>query len=126
AGIEEFMRTYYGHAGTIARVSETVISRCVQVPEPYRAASPVRTIREGMRIQGRTLSVTGRELFATDPVALVQVFAEAQRHGVTLSPSTRDLIRECAPALAPVLGTPAVSAAFLDIVRARGHVYETL
>src|SRR5262249_14997143 len=95
--------------------------------EPYRGSPlPIRTIRNGMRIQGRTLTVVGREVFLEDPAALIQVFAEAQRHGATLSPMTQELIRECAPRVAAVNGTPAVATAFLDILRAKGHVYETL
>jgi [protein-PII] uridylyltransferase len=79
-----------------------------------------------MRIQGRTLSVAGREVFERDPAALVRIFAEAQRHGVTLSSATRELIRECLPLLAPHRAERRVAAALLTILRAHGHVYETL
>jgi len=126
-GVEAFMRAYFGHATTINRFSDAVIARCVQAPEAYRGAPPlVRVIRDGMRIQGRTLSVTGREVFEDDPSAMVWVFVEAQRHGVTISPGTRALIGECLPLLAAAHATPAVSAAFLAVLRGRGHVYETL
>src|SRR5690242_15432947 len=98
AGVETFMRTYYGHATTVNRFSELVIARCVQPTEPYRGTQPAsRVIRDGMRIQGRTLSVAGRDVFERDPAALVRVFAEAQRHGVTLSAATREYIAECLP-----------------------------
>jgi [protein-PII] uridylyltransferase len=127
AGVEAFMRTYFGHATTVHRLSEAVIARCVQPVEPYRGTPPpVRTIRDGMRIQGRTLSVIGRAVFEHDPTLLVHVFAEAQRHGVTLAAATRDLIRECATLLEPVRATPGVAAALLAILRSHGHVYETL
>jgi [protein-PII] uridylyltransferase len=127
AGVEEFMRTYYGHATTVNRFSDLVIARCLQPTEPYRGTQPAaRVIREGMRIQGRTLSVAGREVFERDPAALIQVFGEAQRHGVTLSEATRELIRESLPLLAPARAEPAVATAFLGILQARGHVYETL
>ena len=127
AGTEAFMRTYYGHAATVNRFSESVIARCVQTAEPYRGSPlPLRTVREGMRVQGRTLSVVNRHVFLRDPAALVHVFVEAQRHGATLSSETRDLIRECAPSLEPVAGSAAVAAAFLAVLRARGHVYDTL
>ncbi len=124
-GVEAFMRTYYGHAATAARFAEAVIGRCVAASEPYRR-SPPRAIREGMRIQGRTLSVTDRELFARDPAAIVAVFAEAQRHGVTIAPATRELVRENASRLAASRDQPAVTEALLAILTARGHVYETL
>lgn len=127
AGIEVFMRTYYQHASTLNRFSEGVIARCVAPVEPYRGTQPsARTIREGMRIQGRILSVAGREVFDHDPAALIHVFAEAQRHGVALAPATRDLIRECRPLLAGHLDDPEVASALMAIMGARGHVYETL
>jgi [protein-PII] uridylyltransferase len=127
AGVEAFMRTYYGHATTMNRFSDMVISRCVQPTEPYRGTQPAaRVIRDGMRIQGRTLAAAGPDVFERDPAALIHVFAEAQRHGVTLSAATRELIPECLGALAPHRDDPDVAAAFLEILRARGHVYETL
>ena len=85
-----------------------------------------RLIRDGMRVQGRTLSVGGPEVFARTAAALVQLFAEAQRHGATLAPATRELIREALPAFRPHHADPAVSQAFLGILRAHGHVHETL
>jgi len=124
-GVEAFMRTYYGHATTAARFAEAVIARCVAATEPYRRSAP-RIIRDGMRIHGRTLSVSDRELFVREPAAIVGVFAEAQRHGVTLAPATRELIRESVPLLAPVRDQPVVAEALLGILTARGHVYETL
>ena len=127
AGVEAFMRAYYAHATTVARFGEAVVGRCLQPAEPYRGTHPTsRLIRDGMRVQGRTLSVAGREIFADEPAALVHVFAEAQRHGVTLSAATRELIRDCLPLLAAERATPAVANAFLGILRAKGHVYETL
>jgi [protein-PII] uridylyltransferase len=126
-GVEALMRAYYGHASTVNRFGETVIARCVQPTEPYRGTRPAaRVIREGMRIQGRTLSVTAREVFEQEPAALVHVFAEAQRHGATLSAATRALIRECLPLLDAHRDDPAVAGAFMSVLRARGHVYETL
>ena len=124
-GVEAFMRTYYGHAATAARFAEAVVARCVAATEPYRRNRP-RVIREGMRIQGRTLTVTDRELFAREPAAIVAVFAEAQRHGVTIAPATRELVRESLSLLGRVRDEPVVAEALLNILTARGHVYETL
>jgi [protein-PII] uridylyltransferase len=126
-GVEAFMRAYYVQASTVNRFSEAVIARCVQPTEPYRGTRPAaRVIRDGMRIQGRTLSVAGREVFERDPTAILHVFSEAQRHGVTISESTRALIRESLPLLDAHLADPEVARAFLAILCAHGHVYETL
>ncbi len=126
-GVERFMRRYYTDATTVQRQGETIIARCVQVTEPVRyTAPPVRAIRDGMRIQGTVLSVTGREVFEREPAAMLEVFAEAQRHGTSLSPATRELLRTSLELLAAARATPAVAGAFLRILRARGHIAETL
>src|SRR5439155_753258 len=67
-----------------------------------------------------------RDVVELDPSVVVQVFADAQRHGVTLAPATRELIRDCLALLAAHHDQAAVAAAFLDILRAKGHVDETL
>src|SRR5262249_26230426 len=125
--VERFMRRYYTDATTVQRLGEMIIARCVQATEPVRyTAPPVRVIRDGMRIQGTVLSVTGREVFEREPATMLEVFAEAQRHGTSLSPATRALLRTNLPLLATAHATPAVSAAFLRVLRARGHIAETL
>jgi [protein-PII] uridylyltransferase len=127
AGVEAFMRRYYTDATTVHRLGETVIARCVQVAEAVRyTAAPVRTIRAGMRIQGTVLSVTGRDVFEEEPATMVEVFAEAQRHGASLSVGTRELLRENLDLLAAVRATPAVAASFLRVLRGRGHIAESL
>jgi len=126
-GTEAFMRRYYTEATTVHRLGETLIARCVQGTEAVRyTAPPVRTIREGMRIQGRVLSVTGAEVFEDDPAAMVEVFGEAQRHGASLSLATAELVRTSLPLLAAARAEPSVSAALLRILRGRGHIAETL
>lgn len=126
-GIEAFMRRYYTDATTVHRLGETVIARCVQMTEPVRyTAPPVRSIRDGMRIQGTVLSVTGREVFEDEPASMVEVFAEAQRHGASLSTGTRELLRENLALLAAAREAPEVSASFLRVLRGRGHIAESL
>lgn len=126
-GTEAFMRAYYANATTANRVSEAIIARCSVQSEPYRRSPvPVRIIRDGMRIQGGTLSVTGRSVFERDPSAIVAVFAEAQRHGVAIAESTREWICEALPLLGPVRAEPAVGASFLAILRGRTAIAETL
>src|SRR5262249_57811233 len=83
-------------------------------------------IRDGMRIQGTVLSVTGREVFEEEPATMVEVFAEAQRHGASLSAGTSELLRENLDLLAAARATPAVAAAFLRVLRGRGHIAESL
>src|SRR6266849_5851827 len=69
AGVEAFMRAYYGRAAVVNRFSDAVIARCVQA-EPYRRSAPtVRIIRPGIRVQGRTLSVVAGTFYKRDPAA---------------------------------------------------------
>ena len=56
---------------------------------------------------------------------MVEVFAEAQRHGASLSTGTRELLRENLALLAAARDAPEVSAAFLRVLRGRGHIAET-
>jgi len=125
-GREAFMRAYYTHATTANRVSEAVIGRCVQSAEPYRGRLSVRTIREGMRIVRGTLAVAGRQVFADDPVTLVEVFLEAQRHHVELAEGTQELVRDNAARLEPVRADPRAARAFRSIMRAKHGVATTL
>ncbi len=127
SGTEAFMHRYYTEATTVHRLGEAVIARCVQAGEPVRyTAPPPRVIRPGMRIQGRTLSVTDRQVLVDDPAAMVEVFAEAQRHGAALAAATRELLRDNVDLLAAARGDAAVAAAFLRVLRGRGHIAETL
>ncbi|HWP65275.1 MAG TPA: [protein-PII] uridylyltransferase [Candidatus Limnocylindria bacterium] len=126
-GVERFMREYYRQATVVSNLSDWLVAQCRRGATVYRAApAPVRTIREGMRIRENELSVVGRHVFEADPTALVTVFAETQRHEVTLSPTTAMLVRECAPLLEPVREAEAARRAFREILGGRTRVYETL
>jgi len=126
-GVERFMRSYYRHATTLHRVSETVIARCTQNASPYRSVPlPVRRIREGMRIRGDTLYATGRDVFERDPLMVLEIFAEAQRHGARLSPGTLELVRECLPLLSAHGQSQQAGQILVRILRGRAHVAATL
>src|SRR5262249_56268414 len=96
-------------------------------PEPVRDRAPaVPPIGGGGRTRGGALWVTGPDASEDDPAARVEVSAEAQRHGASLSLATAELVRTSLPLLAAARAEPAVSAAFLRILRGRGHIAETL
>jgi len=101
AGLERFMRTYYQHAAMVHGISQRLIDRCTLRPESLRAAPPpLRVIGDGLRIRGSQLSVAGRGVFTANPARVVEVFREAQRHDVVLSPKAESLIRDTVPLLA--------------------------
>lgn len=125
--VTAFMHRFYAEATTVHRLAETIIARCAQVSQPVRYTAPsTRTIRKGMRIQGGVLSVTGRDVFEEEPADVIEAFAEAQRHGVALSPATRQLLRDGADLVAAARSEPAVAAAFLRVLRGRDRIAETL
>jgi [protein-PII] uridylyltransferase len=126
-GLTAFMHRFYAEATTVHRLAEAIIARCIQVNQPLRYTAPlVRVIRKGMRIQGRLLSVTDRRVFEEDPASVIETFAEAQRHGVALSPATRQLVRESTDLVAAARGEPAVAAAFLRVLRGRDGIADAL
>jgi len=127
--VERFMRDYYLHARTVNRFSDDIIARCMEPTAPYRFLGRLggRAIRPGVRIAGNELVVGDPSTFRNDPVMLLRVFADAQRHGVRLSPATRRLIRAHASLIDDtVRSAPAAARAFLDILRWSYGVFETL
>jgi len=127
--VEQFMRDYYLHARTVNRFSDDIIARCLEPTAPYRFLGRLggRAIRPGVRIAGSELVVGDAAAFHDDPVLLLRVFGDAQRHGVRLSPATRRLIRANAHRIdESARRTPAAARAFLDILRWPYSVYETL
>jgi [protein-PII] uridylyltransferase len=127
--VEHFLRDYYLHALAVTRFSELIIDRSVNPPQPVRLIGRMmaRTIRPHVRIVAGELNVTEGNLFEQDPLELVRVFADAQRHRVNLAPGLADVIR----ANAHLIGdeqreSPELAELFLKILRAPARVYETL
>jgi [protein-PII] uridylyltransferase len=128
-GVELFMRTYYLHAATVNRFGEQIIDRCLERGLPVRLIGrfSARAIRPGVMIQHGELSIAGADLLREDPSNLIRIFGDAQRHNVTVSNNTKRLVR----AHLDLLGEserrdPRVVEAFLEVLRAKQKVYETL
>ncbi|MGH7858619.1 MAG: nucleotidyltransferase domain-containing protein, partial [Candidatus Binatia bacterium] len=126
--VERFLQDVYLHADKIRRFARLVVDRCVDKPVPYRRfGRPFgREIRPGVRILDREISLEGPEVVKEDPVNLVALFLESQRHGVPLSSRTRDLLRDLGPQLDGLRDSPPVIATFVEILRGRARVAETL
>ena len=127
--VEQLMRAYYLNAATINRFADEMMDRCVQ---PSRSArlfrwTRSREIRPGVTIVGDTLSISGPSLLQDDPVNLIRVFGDAQRHGAELSGSARRIVRAHLDLLDDARRhDPQMVAAFFDILGGRHRVYETL
>jgi [protein-PII] uridylyltransferase len=127
--VEHFLRDYYLKALAVTRFSEIIIDRSVNPPQPVRLIGRMmaRTIRPGVRIVAGELNVTDGELFERDPLELVRIFVDAQRHGVQLAPGLADLVRANAHQIGEEQRESAeLAELFLTILRAPALVYETL
>ena len=128
-GVEEFMRTYYLHAATINRFGDQIVERCLERGTPYRLIGRFngRTIRPGVTISFGVLSVAGVEVLREDPTNLIRIFGDAQRHNVSLSNSTKRLVRANLDLMDDAArAEPRMIAAFFEVLRDKHEVYETL
>ncbi len=125
--VETFMRGYYRHAEEVSRLSSLVIHRAVDHdPAQRRHARAGRELRPGVRIAGRTLALApgnGR----SGPKELLELFADLQRHRLTLGQDSRALIRARTEAVGAALASSReANRRFLDILRSSDWIYETL
>ncbi len=129
ADVTSFMRHYYHSATTIHAFSQTMLQRCLDRPRFYSFIGRPRgrEIREGVRIVDNTLIVTKAELFTRAPQNVISIFHDAQRHGVRLADTTRQLMREVLASLpAEVAWIPPVRDAFFAILTWKQRVAHTL
>src|SRR5205085_4770603 len=84
-----------------------------------------RRIRPGLRIVGRELIVDDPEIL-DDAANVIAVFLESQRHSVEIGSRTREVLAARADRVDAERATPAVVSPFLDILRGRSRIYETL
>jgi [protein-PII] uridylyltransferase len=128
-GVELFMRTYYLNAATINRFADEIIERCLERRRPYFGFGRTRTrdIRPGVTISYGVLSVSSAEVLREDPSNLIRIFGDTQRHGATMSNSTKRLVRANLDLLDDAhRRSPGMVTAFFDVLRGKQHVYETL
>jgi len=129
ADVTSFMRHYYLHATTLYTFAQTMIERCLETPRFYNFIGRPRgrEIREGVRILDGTLTVTKAEILTEDPLNLVTVFHDMQRHQVRLASETKQLMRDALASVpAQVAATSALRDAFLTILNWKQRVAPTL
>ncbi len=127
--VEHFLRDYYLQGTEVMRFATAIIDRSVNPPGPYRLIGRMmaRTIRPGVQIVAGELVSADDELFAKDPIELLRVLADAQRHGVKIAPAFADLMRQEAWRLGDTeRADPKLTEAFFGILRGQYRVYETL
>lgn len=128
ADVASFMYEYYRHATTLYDFSRLMLEQCLETPRrSFFRRRRGRDIRPGVRIDGQTLAVTRPEILTDEPVNIVTVFHDAQRHGVHMSRSTQQLLRDTLNRLPPDGGeSPAVRSALYAVLNWKQRVADTL
>jgi len=124
-----FIRAYYQHAAVMARTTDDIVDRLLAPPERTGLLERLvkqRTLRRGVSVVSERLVIDERAIDA-DPINLIAVFRDCQRHDVRLSARARDLVRQKVDMLTPEVARsrPAVEALF-EILRAKEGVYDAL
>jgi [protein-PII] uridylyltransferase len=127
--VTSFMRCYYKHATTIYEFSQLMVERCLETPRFYSFIGRPRgrTIRDGVRLLDGVLTVTKGELFTHDPINIITIFHDAQRHGVRIGEDTRQLVHDALTQTSPeVAASPEARDAFFAILKWKQRVAATL
>lgn len=129
-GIEAFMRAYYLAAACVNHFGEQIVDRCTPEPTPvgrWLGNLRRREIRPGVVIASGMLTVAGVELLERDPTNFLRLFADARNHQVELASGTRRLLRQHLDLIDDAQRhSPGMARAFLDVLRLRHGVYDTL
>ncbi len=126
---EVLMRTYYQHANTIHMFAESFIARVIdeaRAPGLYGRV-PSRQVRPYVFIQRDLLTLSRADFFRRDPLNLVTIFQDCQRHGVDLSGSTYQLVRDNLHLIDDAMrNDPRTGAALWQILEGKSNVASTL
>jgi len=126
---EQLMRAYYQQASVIFQFSERWLARVQEeiAPQRFRWWRQNRLIRPGVVIQQQSLGLTDADFFSRTPLNLITIFADCQAHGVELSGSAFQSVRDnLALAGEELRNSPHAGEALLTILRGPSRVAETL
>ena len=123
------MRHYYAQAAAIHRFSEGLIARVTEDPSAGRFMRRAggRQIRPGVLIQGRLLAIADKDFFTRAPINLITIFADCQAHGVELSGSAYQQVRDNLGLIDDAFRCdPRTGMALMGLLSGRQRVAETL
>ena len=123
------MRFYYAQAAVIHRFSEGLIARVTEDPAAGRFMRRTggRQIRPGVLIQGHLLAIAEKDFFTRAPINLITIFADCQAHGVELSGSAYQQVRDNLGLVDDAFRCdPRTGMALMGILSGRQRVAETL
>jgi [protein-PII] uridylyltransferase len=92
--VERFMSDYYRHARVVQSCSSLVIEQCLARLRGKPRRRKVRDVESGFRVADGQLEIPHTRMLRERPLRLLEAFAVAQRHDVTLTRKARRLIRE--------------------------------
>ena len=126
---EAFLQDYYGHSAILSRTCEDLIERLTVTDDRgglLGRFARQRGVRQGVAVSGGKL-IADESVFHDEPLNLLRVFSDGQRWEVPLSAKTREGVRRAHEGLTDELAaTPEAVAAFFEILRGSGGVYEAL
>jgi [protein-PII] uridylyltransferase len=128
--VEQFMQDYYAQATRVEHLASTMIARA---SDKEREESKIlgylrrRNIEEGFYALRGELNVSDEDLFTNQPEMMMKAFWLAQRQELKFSLNLKTLIRDNLHLINDrVRRTKVMSSLFLDILRYKRGVYETL
>jgi [protein-PII] uridylyltransferase len=127
--VEVFMSHYYRHASEISRLTAVIIHRLTDNGRPLLGGiyGLGRNIREGVRISRDHITITKPEILRNDPVNLLRIFEEMQKHRSPLSHETRELLREHLDLIDDEFrASAAANVSFFQILKWKERVYDAL
>ena len=130
-GVERFMRAYYMHASSCARLADELLEEVDRfLPEgerkPFFSFRKKTMSGEGILYRGK-LSPRGRSYFSADPVHILEFFRTMQRTHSVLSVQARKQIQQALPGVGQAFREdPRAAQLFLEILSEPHHLRTTL
>ena len=125
-GVERFMKHYFLVAKDVGDLTRILCAVLEEQQKKRRSrfrlpAFPLfRPAVEGFRVDGGRLTVEGADAFAKDPVKLLRLFAEAERHGLDIHPEALRLATQSLNLVdSKMRGDARASRLFMEILTGR-------
>lgn len=97
--VEKFMQDYYRQAKQVSLGASLLIRRLTRLETRFKILQKLKTKPLGplFSIEDDQVTIRGKNIFEKDPLALLKIFMEVQKLGLSLHPDARDLIRQSLP-----------------------------
>jgi [protein-PII] uridylyltransferase len=132
-GVERFMKHYFRVSKNVGDLTRVL---CAVLEEEHRKSrirfrlpslSFFRRPPEGFRLDGDRLTIVAENAFAKDPVKLLRLFHEAQRHGLDIHPRALRLVQQNLNLIdAGLRANPEANRLFLEMLTSQHDPEKTL